>query len=105
VYDEANTTNLINVASGANVVGVNSVAVSAVTLNPGNYYVMVGWATTTTATLSMWTSSTLAGFSSSTPAGKKVLEGTVTHASGACDATLGAVTATISSSPIIRFDN
>ena len=59
----------------------------------------------TTATLNKWASTTLTGFSTSTPGTSRPLEGTITRASGGCDAAVGTITSTISSTPIVRLDN
>jgi hypothetical protein len=112
VYNEANTVKLIDVTSGAMVAsGVNSVTVSpAVTLVPGNYYILVGLATQSgtspTINFSVFTSTAATWINTSaTPSGKKIYEGTLAKASGVCDATMATITGTISKTPVIRLDN
>lgn len=105
VYNEAGT-NLISVVSGTPVAGANNVAVGAVTLPPGNYYVGIGCATTCSNTISTWTTTAVAGINAATvPTGKKVYEGTATMASGVCTTPLPTVTAAITKTPILRLDN
>jgi hypothetical protein len=112
IYDEGNTTKIIDVTSGAETASGNfSVTVSpAVTLNPGNYYIMIGLAsqsgTTPTFAVSTWTTTAATWINTSaTPAGKKIYEGTVAKASAVCDATLGTITGTITKTPVVRLDN
>lgn len=107
VYTEDGLTKVIDVTSGATAVGANNVAVAgAPVLSSGLYYVAMGCATTCSNTVFQWTTVSVAGFNAATvPAGKKVLEGTTTHTSGTCNATLPAITPAISSTPMIRFDN
>ncbi|MBI3564736.1 MAG: hypothetical protein HY079_06030 [Elusimicrobia bacterium] len=107
VYTEDGLTKVIDVTSGAPAVGANNVAVAgAPVLSSGLYYVAMGCATTCSNTVFQWTTVSVAGFNAATvPAGKKVLEGTTTHTSGTCNATLPAITPAISSTPMIRFDN
>lgn len=106
VYNEAGT-NLISKVSGTPVAGANNVTVSpAVVLPPGNYYVAMGCATTCSNTISTWTTTSVAGINAATvPTGKKVYEGTGTMTSGTCNATLPAITAAVSKTPIFRLDN
>jgi hypothetical protein len=105
VYSQDGQTKLIDVTGTTNHVGQNTVTVSPpVLLQAGNYYFLVGWATTATSTtLNKWASNTLAGWSTGSPG--RALEGTVTRGSGVCDSTLGAISPAISDSPIIRLDN
>jgi len=107
VYSEDGLTKLLDVSSGTNAVGSNTVSVTPmVSLNPGHYYVAVGCATACSNTVTMATSSALGMLNgASVPAGKKVYEGTVTHVSGTCGATLGPITPAVTSTSIIRLDN
>ncbi|MDD5210684.1 MAG: hypothetical protein PHV36_14955 [Elusimicrobiales bacterium] len=106
VYDEAGTTKLIDVTGATTIANSNDVAVAGVVLDAGNYYVAMGCATTCSNTVFQWTTVAVKGFNAATiAAGKTALEGTVTHTSGTCNASLGAITPAISSTPIIRFDN
>lgn len=107
VYSEDGQTKVIDVTSGAPAVGANNVAVAgSPVLSSGLYYVAMGCAATCSNTVFQWTTVSVPGFNAATsPAGKEVLEGTTTHTSGTCNATLPAITAAISSTPLIRFDN
>jgi hypothetical protein len=107
VYSEDGATKLIDITTGATALNANNIAVSpAVTLEPGNYYVAIGCATTCSYTLSVWTSISVATLNgASVPSGKLTYEGTVTHSSGGCDSTLGTITAATNSTPMVRFDN
>ena len=105
VYSEDGNTKLIDVTSGTNALGTRNVTVSpAVTLDPGNYYVVTGCATTCNITVSHFTTTALTMLTTP-PAGKKRYEGTTTHTSGTCNATLPAITGAVTSTPVIRFDN
>ena len=104
VYNASGRSKLIDVTA-VPAAGHNDVPVGGVVLESGNYYVAMGCATTCSNTVSQWTTVSIAGISASTPAGKSALEGTVTHASGTCNSTLGTVTSAVSSTPVIRFDN
>lgn len=105
VYNEAGTTKSIDVTD-VPTAGVNTVAVGAVALTPGNYYIAMGCGTTCSNTIYMYTSTanTMVN-TSAVPAGKKVYEGTVTMTSGTCNATLPAITGVISSGTVVRLDN
>lgn len=105
VYNEAGTTKSIDVTD-VPTAGVNTVAVGAVALSPGNYYIAMGCATTCNNTIFMFTSvaNTMVN-TSAVPAGKKVYEGTATMTSGTCNATLPAITGVISSTAVVRLDN
>lgn len=106
VYNEAGDAKLIDVTAPATGGGANNATVSLTVLEPGNYYVAMGCQSTCDNTVYQWPTLSVPGFSAATsPAGKKVLEGTVTHASGTCDSSLGAITPAASSTPVIRFDN
>ena len=106
VYSEDGATKLIDVTSLTNVVNVNNVAVAAVALNPGNYYIAMGCATTCSNTITMFTTTAAAWINgASVPAGKKIYEGTVTHTSGICNAALGTITGAASQAPVMRLDN
>ncbi len=106
VYD-INGTKMIDVTSAAPSANATlSTTVSpAVTLKPGNYYMVIGCATTCSDTVNYWTSTTASPLTTLTPAGKKIYEGTVTMTSGTCNTTLPAITAVISSTPVGRLDN
>jgi hypothetical protein len=107
LYSEDGATKLIDLTTGTTALNANNITVSpAVTLEPGNYYMVVGCATSCNYTLSVWTSIVVATVNgASIPSGKKVYEGTVSHASGGCDSTLGTVTAATNSTPVMRLDN
>jgi hypothetical protein len=108
LYTEDGSSKVLDVTSGT-VSGAGAVSVTvspAVTLEPGNYYSVVGCATTCNFTLTVWASMSVATLNgASVPSGKKVYEGTVTHSSGVCDSSLGTITATTNSTPVVRFDN
>ena len=105
VYNEAGTTKLIDVTD-VPTAGVNTAAVAGAVLNPGNYYVAMGCATTCSNTISMFTSTAATWINTSAvPTGKKVYEGTVTMTSGTCNATLPTIAGAISSAPVMRLDN
>lgn len=105
VYNEAGTTKSIDVTD-VPAAGVNTVAVGAVTLTPGNYYIAMGCATTCNNTIFKFTSiaNTMIN-TSAVPAGKKVYEGTATMTSGTCNATLPTITGVISDTAVVRLDN
>jgi len=70
------------------VAGRNTVSVGSVDLQPGNYYIAIGCATTCNNAVSSFTSTAVAIENGATiPPGKRAYEGTVTMASGICDAT------------------
>lgn len=105
VYSENGATKSIDVTD-VPTAGVNTVAVSAVALDPGNYYIAIGCATTCSNTISMWTTNAATWINTSAvPAGKKIYEGTVTMTSGTCNATLPTITGVVSSGATIRLDN
>ena len=107
VYSEDVATKLVDVTSGTNTANRNDVTVSpSVTLQPGNYYLVFGCATTCNNTVTSFANISTSPFNGATvPSGKKVYTGTVTHSSGVCDSTLGTVSAVSTASPLIRFDN
>jgi hypothetical protein len=106
IYNEVGNKIIDTTASGAAVnTTLSTTTVSTVQLKPGNYYIAVGCATTCNLIVSTWTTTTGGPHTTRTPTGKKVYEGTATMTSGTCNATLPAITATISSTPIGRLDN
>lgn len=105
VYTEDGATKKIDVVSGTPAVGTNFVAVSAVTLDPGNYYVALGCATTCSNTYSANTATVLAMLTTTPPNSKEKYEGTVTMTSGTCNTTLPAITQTNNKGPLVRLDN
>lgn len=106
VYNESGT-KVIDITSGTPAVGAVNTAVGAVLLPPGNYYGVMFCATTCNNAISHFTSSGVAGLNAATvPAGKKVLEGTLTMSvAGTCNATLPTITPAVSSTAIGRLDN
>ena len=107
IYTEDGSSKVLDVTSGT-VSGAGAVSVTvspAVTLEPGNYYSVVGCATTCNITASVYSGNNLAGFVSSLPSGKKGYQGTVSHTSGTCNSTLGTVTAATAGGIILRLDN
>lgn len=106
VYSEDGNTKIIDVTSGTLAVGANSVSVSAIVLQPGNYYVAIGCATTCTSnTLNVYTETTNTLLNTTAqPSGKEKFEGRVTHSSGTCDSTLGTITP-MPAMPLARLDN
>lgn len=106
VYSEDGATKLIDVTSGTNAAGVRNVAVSSAVLNPGNYYIAMGCATTCSNTVYLFTTTSAAWINAgSVPSGKKIHEGTVTMTSGTCNSTLPTITDAISKTPVMRLDN
>lgn len=109
IYNETNTLKLLDITSATLIAGTNYIKLTTpLLLNPGNYYFLIGWATTATSTtLNKWTSTTAAGWSTAptNANGKLFIEGTLTKTTGVCDATMGTITPTVSSSPLIRLDN
>jgi hypothetical protein len=108
VYDEAGTTKAIDVTLTPAVGTVAATVSPGVTIGPGNYYAVLGCATTCSvspysAIVEAGTNNTV--FGGGTPSGKKVWHGTVTHSSGVCDSSLGTVTGNTNNRPVIRFDN
>jgi len=87
--------------------GAQTVTLGApVTLSPGGYYIITGCATTCSHTVTagaIETTSTLYG--AGTPTGKLPWHGTVTHASGVCNAALGTVTGGTDAPIGFRLDN
>ncbi len=106
VYNEAGT-KVIDITSAAPAVGAVNTAVGSVLLPPGNYYGVMFCATTCNNAISHFTSTGVAGLNAATvPAGKKVLEGTMTMSvAGTCNATLPTITPAVSSTAIGRLDN
>jgi hypothetical protein len=98
---------VIDVTSGTTASGVNNITVSpAVILNPGNYYVAMGCATTCSNTITSLSNISILHLNgASVPSGKLEYGGTVSHTSGTCNSTLGTVTAATTAIPLIRFDN
>jgi hypothetical protein len=105
LYDAAGAKVIDTTTTGAATsTTLSTTTASTVQLEPGNYYMAVGCATTCNVTFNYWTTS--AGpLATLTPTGKKVYEGTVTMTSGTCNATLPTITATISKTPVGRLDN
>jgi len=109
IYNEDGTVKVLDATSTSVVAGTanNNVTISpAVTLDPDKYYVAIGCATACNDTINTWTT-TAAGWINgvSTPSGKRIYEGQVTHASGKCDSTLGTITGSNSKVPVLRLDN
>jgi hypothetical protein len=107
VYTEDGSSKVIDVTSGTTASGVNNITVSpAVILNPGNYYVAMGCATTCSNTITSLSNISILHLNgASVPSGKLEYGGTVSHTSGTCNSTLGTVTAATTAIPLIRFDN
>jgi hypothetical protein len=107
VYTEDGSSKVIDVTSGTTTTGVNNITVSpAVTLDPGNYYVAMGCATTCSNTITSLSNISILHLNgASVPSGKRAYGGTVTHTSGTCNSTLGTVTAATTAIPLVRFDN
>jgi hypothetical protein len=106
VYSKDGATRLINVTSGTVVAGDNPVTVSSVTLDPGQYYVAVGCATTCNNNVAHFLTSSFGMTNDAdVPSGKLKHEGTVTHTSGTCNTTLGTVTVGSSKTVMVRLDN
>jgi hypothetical protein len=106
IYDDAGNKIIDTTATpaGANAT-ISTTTPSAVQLHPGNYYMAVGCAITCSLLINYWTTTTASPLTTLTPTGKKVYEGTVTMTSGTCNATLPAITAAVSSTPVGRLDN
>lgn len=106
VYNEVGT-KVIDITSGTPAVGAVNTTVATALLAPGNYYGAMFCASTCNDTISHFTTTAVAGLNAVTvPAGKKVLEGTITMAvAGTCNTTLPVITPAISSTAIGRLDN
>ena len=108
IYD-INGNKLIDVTSAAPVANqtLSTTVSPAVTLKPGNYYYVIGCATTCNDTIRYWTTTTASPLTTLTPTGKTRYEGTFTMTSGTCNATItpSTITAVISSTPVGRLDN
>ena len=106
LYNEAGTSKLIDVTSGTVTANSNTVSVPAVTLSAGHYYAAIGCATTCNDTVNFFVTTALGSVNGTAlPSGELALEGTVTHTSGTCNATLGTITAAITNTPALRIDN
>ncbi len=107
LYTEDGSTKVMDVTSGTNTSALNSVTVSpAVTLAPGNYYLVFGCATTCNNTVTSLSNISILHLNGgAVPSGTNVFTGTVTHSSGVCDSTLGTVSPDTTATPLIRFDN
>ncbi len=106
VYTEDGATKVIDETTAAPSVGINThVLSSPVTLDPGNYYFVVGCATTCSNSIGH-TTETATSFvnGAAVPSGKLVYTGTVTHTSGTCNSSLGTVTGTVNKLPLLRLD-
>jgi hypothetical protein len=106
VYTADGATKKIDVTTATVSGAVLNTAVSAVELVPGQYYAVVGCATTCSdAIIGTAADSTGTAFGAGTPSGKKVYQGTVSHTSGTCNSSLGTVTGSNPVIPVFRFDN
>jgi len=109
IYDKYGTNKLADISTASiTATGVKSTTVSpAVTLKPDYYYIADGCKSgTCTMSLSHFTTSANAWINgASIPAGKPIYEGTVTHTSGTCNATLGTITAAAANTLNARLDN
>lgn len=109
IYSEDGATLMADVTTASiSTIGVKSIAVSpTVDFAPGNYWLAVGCASSCNLTLNFFNSSnTVTGNinGASLPPGESALEGTVTHSSGVCDSSLGAVTASTAKGLAARLD-
>jgi len=107
VYTADGATKSIDVTT-ANIsaAGIVSTSVSSVALTPGGYYLVIGCATTCSlTTVSTIVEATSTMFGAGTPSGKTIWHGTVSHASGACNSTLGTITGTTTKPTGLRLDN
>ena len=105
VYSLDGATKYIDVTTGTVGTPTVSATVAGVVLNPGEYYAVVGCATTCSDAMYGTTADSSAMFGTSTPAGKTIWRGTVSHTSGTCNSTLGTITGTNTVIPVFRFDN
>ncbi len=108
IYDEAGTTKLVDAVSGTiSGTGNTQITVSpAVTLEPGNYYLR--FACATACNLAVGINATISNGllnTAAVPSGKPKYEGTVTHASGVCNSTVGTITGGALSTALIRLEN
>jgi hypothetical protein len=107
IYTEDGATKKLDITASTTVSGNNVETVSpAVVLPPDNYYIVIGCAATCNDTVQSFTE-TLAGWinGTTTPAGKMLYSGTVTHTAGTCNTALGTITGSQSKMPAIRLDN
>lgn len=106
IYDEAGNKLIDTTATGAvSNTTLSTTTPATVQLHPGNYYMAIGCATTCNILFNYWRSTVGSPMTTLPPAGKKVYEGLVTMTSGTCNATLPAITAAASSTPVGRLDN
>jgi hypothetical protein len=104
----ANGSKVIDATSDAisTLPGINTVAVPSVTLAPGAYYSAIGCATSCNHIAAGGPIEAIGTiFGAGTPSGKLVYHGTVTHAAGGCDSTLGAVAGDANPMIGFRLDN
>jgi hypothetical protein len=106
VYSADGATKYIDVTESPSGTGIQNTTVASVTLSPGQYYFVVGCATTCSHTsVSGVVESTATMFGSTTPSGKLPWHGQVTHTSGTCNSTLGTVTGGTDKPILFRLDN
>jgi hypothetical protein len=107
VYTANGATKVIDVTTTpTGSTGVQTATVSAVLLNPGGYYMVLGCATTCSHTaVAAPVEATSTMYGAGTPAGKTVWHGTVSHTSGTCNTTLGTVTGAVDKTIGFRLDN
>ena len=106
IYNEYGA-KLIDVTSGTPVSNttLTTTVSPAVTLSPGMYYIATGCATACNNLFKQWQVNATGPYTTVIPPNKKIYEGLVTMTSGTCNATLPAITARASSTPVGRLDN
>lgn len=106
LYDSAGTTKLIDeVITPVASTTVTATLASAVPLTPGEYWLVMGCATTCNVQVLAAVSQT-GGFNvTGSPAGKQPWFGTVTHTSGTCNTAVGTPVNAAVNTIVMRFDN